>query len=84
MEGLPWRTVHVEGCCLKTGSWHSARRANPITSSESAGGRKLKDYGKCGRGWRAKTEEIECVKIDVEGHFLPQVMKDFTQIDVSL
>ncbi len=36
--GLPWRMEHVEGHCLKTGSWHSVTRANPITSSESAGG----------------------------------------------
>lgn len=54
MEWLPWRTVHVEGHCLKTGSWRSATRANPITSSESAGG-KLKDCGKSGWGRRAKT-----------------------------
>uniref|UniRef100_A0A9J8CSM7 MAGI family member, X-linked a n=1 Tax=Cyprinus carpio carpio TaxID=630221 RepID=A0A9J8CSM7_CYPCA len=32
MEGLPWRMEHVEGHCLKTGSWRSVTRANPITS----------------------------------------------------
>lgn len=67
VEGLPWRTEHVEGLCLKTGSWRSVTRANPITSSESAGEKGKNKWG------------IEWAKIETEGHLLPPVIKDYTQ-----